>query len=99
MRTRYMTLSDHGVYPEDEKGLLERCRNATKEERHELFHACIAAVPPGVEYYIYESLTTGKSYDVISKTDYIPMKSDDFYAYRRKAMYGFYEFLRMYGKV
>ena len=48
---------------------------------------------------VYESLAMGKSYDQISRTDYIPMKSDDFYGYRRKAMSKFYDFLRMYGRV
>lgn len=99
MRTRYMKLTDHGVYPEDEKGLLERCRKATQEERHLLLHACIDAAPQGLEFLIYESLATGKSYDAISRAEYIPLKSDDFYGYRRKAMSRFYDFLRMYGKV
>lgn len=99
MRTRDMSLEDFGVYPGDEKKLLEMCRKANREERHELLHACISAAPEGLECAIYESLAAGKSYDKICRTDYIPAKRDDFYAYRRKAMAGFYEFLRMQGKI
>ena len=99
MRNRYKKLEDHGVYPEDTKMLLERCKKSTPEERHWLLHACIDASPEGMEFLVYESLAMGKSYDQISRADYIPMKSDDFYGYRRKAMSKFYDFLRMYGRV
>ena len=98
VRTRDMSLSDHGVFPEDEKRLLNRCRDATSDERHDLLHACIDAAPDGLEIYVYQSLVTGKSYDAIFRTDYIPAKKDDFYAYRRKAMAVFYNLLRMEGK-
>ena len=93
-----MSYEDHGVFPGDEKELLIRCRKADREERHNLLHACIDAAPEGLEFFVYQSLAGGKSYDNISRTDYIPAKKDDFYAYRRKAMGTFYNLLRMEGK-
>nr|DAZ47321.1 MAG TPA: hypothetical protein [Caudoviricetes sp.] len=98
VKTRNMSYEDHGVFPGDEKELLIRCRKADREERHNLLHACIDAAPEGLEFFVYQSLASGKSYDNISRTDYIPAKKDDFYAYRRKAMGTFYNLLRMEGK-
>ena len=54
MRNRYKKLEDHGVYPEDVKMLLERCKKATPEERHWLLHACIDASPEGMEFLVYD---------------------------------------------
>lgn len=99
IRTRNKKLEDYGVYPEDEDVLKRKCIEATRDERHELLHCCINAAPEGLEVLLYESLACGKSYDQISKNKYIPIKKDDFYGYRRKAMALFYDFLRMRKKV
>lgn len=99
MRTREAKLSDYGVFPEDEKKLLRRCRESTREERQTLLGFCIKSAPEGLEVPVYESLVTGRSYDEIHKRDYIPAKKDDFYGYRRKAMGLFYDFLRVSGKI
>lgn len=100
MRTREMSLADHGVFPGDEEKIKLYCRkNMSIEERRELFRCCIGAAP-GIEMLIFESITNKSSgYRTLIKRGFqIPAKEDDFYAYQRKALFDFYDWLRMTGR-
>lgn len=98
MRVREMSLADHGVFPGDEEKLKRYCRKLAVEERLRLFQCAISAAP-GLEIAVYESLITGIGYrTLIKRGRQIPAKEDDFYAYRRKALAKFYDWLRMTGK-
>lgn len=99
MRTRDMSLSEHGVFPDDEKALKEYCKsNMSIEERLILFQCAISAAP-GLEISVYDSLTTGDGYRTLERRGRkIPAKEDDFYAYRRKALAEFYDWLRLTGR-
>ena len=98
MRTREMSLVDHGVFPGDEENLKKHCRNLSAEERLILFRCAISAAP-GLEIAIYESLISGEGYrTLIRQGRQILIKEDDFYAYRRKAMAEFYDWLRITGR-
>ena len=96
---RDMSLSDHGVFQDDEKALKEYCKsNMSMEERLILFQCAISAAP-GLEISVYDSLTTGDGYRTLERRGRkIPAKEDDFYAYRRKALAEFYDWLRLTGR-
>lgn len=99
MRLREMSLVDHGVFPEDTKKIREYCQeNMSAEERQELFRCCISAAP-GIEMLIYDSVVNRSGYRTLIKRGFqIPAKEDDFYAYQRKALYDFYDWLRITGR-
>ena len=98
MRTRNMRFEDYGVFSGDEKKIKEYCQNISDpEDRLRLFQCAINAAP-GLEMDIYESLITGKGYRTILKYRNIPAREDDFYAYKRKAMAEFYDWLRITGR-
>lgn len=98
MRTREMSLADHGVFPGDEEKLKRYCRKLTVEERLRLFQCAISAAP-GLEIHVYDSLTTGDGYRTLERRGRkISAKEDDFYAYRRKALAEFYDWLRLTGR-
>ena len=98
MRTRNKKLADHGVYPEDEVILRERCRRASGYDRELLYQIC-CAVAPGLGKYIFNSLTINRcGYDAQMRRDYIPATKADFYGYQRKALAEFYRILRLLGR-
>lgn len=100
MRTREMNLSNYGVFLEDEEPLKKYCRkNIGIEERRELFRCCISAAP-GLEIPIYDYLTSSNNgyRTMVKRGRQIPAKEDDFYAYCRKALYNFYDWLRLTGR-
>ena len=93
-----MTLVDHGVFPGDEDKLKKYCLDLSIEDRLRLFQCAISAAP-GLEIAVYESITTGAGYRTQTKRGrQIPAKEDDFYAYQRKTLYEFYDWLRMTGR-
>ena len=97
IRTRNASLTDFGVPEEDQKKLYERCRKLNKEERLLLLECAISSTP-GIEVCIYDSLVNGTGYDAMGHNRYIPVKRDDFYAYKRKTAAQFYHFLLLFGK-
>lgn len=100
MRIRDTNLVGHGVFPEDEEKIKAYCRKGIDvEERKVLFQYCISDAP-GLEILIFESIINKNSgYRTLIKRGFqIPAKEDDFYAYRRKVLYGFYDWLRMSGR-
>lgn len=100
MRTREMSLADYGVFAGDEKQLREYCRNMGVEDKRELFRCAISAAP-GLEVEVYTSLTEkGAGYRTLIQRGWkIPAKEDDFYAYQRKTLHEFYDWLRMNRKM
>ncbi len=89
MRTRYKKMSDYGISDEDSKKMLDYCQSMNTEERLRLFQCAITSAP-GLEIVVYESLVTGAGYRTITKRGRnIPIKEDDFYAYRRKTLAAF----------
>lgn len=98
MRTRYRTYDYYGIAPEDVKKLRNYCRNMGQEDRLRLFQ-CAISKAPGLELLIYESITEGLGYiSLRRRRGGIPAKADDFYAYQRRTLADFYDWLRMTGK-
>ena len=98
MRTRYRTYDYYGIAPEDVKKLRNYCRNMGQEDRLRLFQ-CAISKAPGLELLIYESITEGIGYiSLRRRRGGIPAKADDFYAYQRRTLADFYDWLRMTGK-
>lgn len=94
MRTRYKSLADYGVPPDQIDELKARCKNLTAEERMELFKIAISA-SAGMEVTIYASIVDGIGYRTLMRRGFeIPAKEDDWYAYRRKTMALMYQRLK-----
>lgn len=94
MLTRKKSLVDWGVRQEDVEILKDICRNATADQKKDILNCCMKACPNGIEKIVYESITMNQSYDKIMKKKYIPIKRDDFYAYKRKSMAMFYDMIK-----
>ncbi len=97
MRTRHMTLTDHGIPPEDRQKLYTYCQSS---ECQWVLRQAVASAAPGLEKQVYDSLTRPgrwKGYETLSKKEYIPATKADFYGYRRKALAEFYRMLRLLG--
>lgn len=94
MLTRKKSLVDWGVRQEDVEILKDICRNATADRKKDILNCCRNACPKGIENFVYESITLNRSYDKIMKNKYIPIKKDDFYAYKRKSMAMFYGMIK-----
>ena len=84
MRTRNMTYSDYGISVDRAKELLSLCENGSIPRL--LIEEAIKRSGFGVPDRMVECLTSGKGYYVLDKKEYIPCKSDDFYAYKRKSI-------------
>lgn len=98
MRTRDRSYDYYGISPEDVKKLRNYCRNMGQEDRLRLFQ-CAISKAPGLELLIYESITEGIGYiSLRRRRGGIPAKADDFYAYQRRTLADFYDWLRMTGK-
>ncbi len=91
MRTRYMRMRDYGIDEADAKRLLVACRTLSKEESEELLDVAKNVCDSAIAERVWESLTTGASYNTLDKKENIPLKIDDFYAYRRKVLATFYK--------
>lgn len=98
MRTREMSMADYNIPDDEYKRLIEYCKSMGVDDRLWLFQCAISAAP-GLEIPIYESVISGSGYRTMVKNGrYIPAKEDDFYAYRRKTLAEFYDWLRLFGK-
>lgn len=93
MRLREKTYEDWGLT----KDLVTELRKKCKEIKYQpmLFEATYKANDE-LAPFIYFSLSTGLSYDDISRAFYIPMCMESFYAYRRYALTIFREMLNGY---
>lgn len=98
MRTRDKSYDYYGISPEDAKKLRNYCRNMDQEDKLRLFQ-CAISKAPGLELLIYESITEGIGYISLRRMrGGIPAKADDFYAYQRRTLADFYDWLRMTGR-
>lgn len=97
MRAREKKMSDYGMTQEEVDMIKKKCRSLSVQDKLDLLHAAISAAP-GLEIYIYDSLTTGRGYDYINRRRPIPCKRDDFYAYQRKTIEALYRQKRLFGR-
>jgi len=86
MRTRELKLLHYGISETEKNRLMEL---AKQEENAALVKVSAEESNQGLSDVLFISLTTGKGYGGIEKKTYIPAKEDDFYAYRRRALYIF----------
>lgn len=99
MRTREMKLSDYGLDKAQVNILLKK---AKKKENRTLVENAATASNSFLSQYIVKSLVAdtfkdGRSkvgYRTLFKSYFLPCTEDDFYAYRRKALYIFKILLR-----
>ena len=82
MRTRKMKLLNYGINEEEKSRLMELAR---LEKNAALIRVSAEESHQGLAEVLFISLTTGKGHREI----YIPAEEDDFYAYRRRALYIF----------
>lgn len=93
MKTREMGYSDYGLALEDVKQLQEHCRRPDFAESFLLKEACQES-NENISGDLYCSITQGISYNKLICKKYIPLPEVDFYGYRRKALFLFWEALR-----
>lgn len=87
MRTRSLRLLDYGITKEEADRLIEL---AGYPDNAALVRLATEESNPGLSDALFISLTTGYGYRRMMKQGrYIPGKEDDFYAYRRRALYIF----------
>lgn len=87
MRTRSLKLLDYGITKEEADRLIEL---AGDPDNAALVKLAVEESNPSLSDALFTSLTTGCGYrGMMKKGRYIPIKEDDFYAYRRRALYIF----------
>ena len=97
MKVRRMSYSDYGFNNGEEKELKEYCRNEGFADYEMLLQSSISA-NPAIAGDLFYSLLNGLSYDSLTKIKYIPYSKGDFYAYQRRCLSVFRNFLLLYGK-
>lgn len=97
-RVRNTYMKDYGISSEENRRLIEFCRNATAEEKNMILEIT-RDVYPSISYQLYENLTTGIGYDRLSKREPIRIPRNDFQGYRRKCLKMIYDFISKRGKV
>ena len=86
MLTRELNLFHYGISTEEKNKLMEL---AKLKENAPLLRVSVEESNQGLSDVLFQSLTTGKGYYRLDKENYIYAKKDDFYAYRRRALYIF----------
>ena len=86
MRTRDMKLLHYGINAAEKDRLMEF---AKREENAALVKVSAEESNQGLSDVLFISLTTGKGYRQVDREACIPVQEDDFYAYRRRALYIF----------
>ena len=97
MKIRGMKYSDYGFEKGEEKSLKEYCRLESFADHETLLQSAISA-NPAIAGDLFYSLLNGLSYDSLIKIKYIPYSKCDFYAYQRRCLSVFRNFLLLYGK-
>lgn len=95
MILRKLKLKDYGITAEQNKWAVEQAR---LKENEKLVRLAAKQSHPGIADDIAKALIEGVSYDKLNKKDGVNIKRDDFYAYRRKAIYIFWTLLTGKGK-
>lgn len=86
MLTRQLNLLHYGISTDEKNKLMKL---AKLEENAPLVRLSAEESNQGLSDVLFQSLTTGKGYYQLDKQSYIFAKKDDFYAYRRRALYIF----------
>ena len=81
-----LNLLHYGISTEEKNKLMEL---AKLKENAPLLRVSVEESNQGLSDVLFQSLTTGKGYCRLDKENYICAKKDDFYAYRRRALYIF----------
>ena len=90
MRTREMYFSHYGITKAESKELLKK---ATFPENRELVKRAAEMANPMLKNSLILSMSENLSYDKVDRRMCIWIKNDDFYGYRRKALYYFKQML------
>ena len=85
MRTRETYLKDYGISNDYAEKLKKYCK-AVKGEQQKWLLECAQIACPDIAPQLFYSLCTGAGYINMSKTQYIPIKRDDFQGYLRKTL-------------
>ena len=96
MRTRNKSYSDYGITEEEKKYIFDFCRSADDKQKA-IIKEALSELNPYISRYIYRSLVYNQSYDDICKEEYIFMRKEDFYGYRRKGMEAIKRYMLLYG--
>ena len=86
MRIRDMKLLHYGISEAEKDRLMELAKH---EENAALVKVSVEESNQGLSDVLFISLTTGKGYRRIDKETGVFAKEDDFYAYKRRALYIF----------
>lgn len=85
MRTRDTYLKDYGITPEEAEQIRAACKSHRADVKKAILDACIIANPEIADQLFY-SLARGIGYDSLCRSQHVPIKRVDFYAYQRKAL-------------
>lgn len=85
MRTRLMSIEDHGLTKEEYEGIKEYCMSGNFQDHGLLLQSAMEANST-ICAELYISLVLGASFERIDGLRYIPISKSDFYAYRRKTV-------------
>lgn len=96
-RIRNTKYSDYGFRDGEEKLLKDYCRKEGFSDQETLLQSAISS-NPAIAGDLFYSLLNGLSYDSLIKIKYIPYSKGDFYAYQRRCLSVFRNFLLLYGK-
>ena len=92
MRTRYMGYIHYGISTERSEELQEL---AKLDENRELVQIAAEQSQPELAKYIVESLVEGIGYDRLYRKYWLPYTADDFYGYKRRAIFIFDMLLKL----
>lgn len=90
MRTREKGYDDYGLKPDEVAAAKLACRSPDIDTRSRLFYACMAAKPE-IALDLAMSLAYNLSFERITANHEIYTVRDDFYGYRRKALWLFWK--------
>lgn len=93
MRMREKKYSDYWLFDDDLEQIKLYCTDPPPERQEIIMDAAMLA-NPCIAQQLYNSLVHKQSYATQVCKTYIPYDEKDFYAYRRKAMYYLYQFMR-----
>lgn len=91
MRTRHLGYADYGIGEEERKELFRMCRSTDRDTEQALMEAAHES-NEAIADELYQSLHDGVSYEHLDAVrGLLPVSKEDFYAYRRQALYLFKE--------
>lgn len=97
MRIRDKSYKDYGFQEGEEKEILMYIHSKDFDDHLILLQSAIIS-NVHIASEIYYSIIKGISFESVDKIKYIPISKNDFYGYRRNALYIFKQFLELHGK-